>query len=331
MNTRNLSTPILLLMFNRPKQTFRVFDEIRKARPKQFFIAADGPRANHSTDKQQCIETRKIIDSVDWPCKIHTLFREKNLGCGKAISSAITWFFENVEQGIILEDDCLPNQSFFYFCQKLLEKYKYDSRIFHISGSNYQIPLSTYGYSYFFSKIPYVWGWATWKRAWEKYDFNLNTYPSFKKEKIISHIYNEKGYQQERLATFDRMYKKQEPVWDHQWFYTVLTQNGLCITPHKNLVSNIGCGKDALHPSNPNSMSSNIPKEKLDTNNLVHPQFIMPNQTNDLWAMENIFEIKPYVSIRSKAKTIFFEKKHKFANNHKMFKIIFNKLLNRKQ
>ena len=158
------NTPILFIIFNRPDTAKKVFKKIQKIEPKQLFIAADGPRKNKPEDVELCKQTREILNGINWDCELITLLREENVGCKKGPADAISWFFEHVEEGIILEDDCLPSDSFFPFCEELLEKYRYDTRIMHIGGS-IQLPDYENPDSYYFSRLSHVWGWATWKRA----------------------------------------------------------------------------------------------------------------------------------------------------------------------
>ncbi len=167
---KRLTIPVLFLIFNRPDTTQPVFNEIREAKPTKLFVAADGPRDNKKGEKEECEKTRKIIEQVDWDCELYKLYRDKNLGCKIAVSSAIDWFFENVEEGIILEDDCLPHPSFFRFCQELLEKYKGDERVFVISGDNFLFGRKRTNYSYYFSRYNHCWGWAGWIRTLSDYD-----------------------------------------------------------------------------------------------------------------------------------------------------------------
>jgi len=164
-----MNTAILFLIFNRPETASQVFKKIRLARPPRLYVACDGPRNNHSTDIEMVRLTRDLVTKVDWPCNIKTLFRDHNLGCKKAVSSAIDWFFEKEEQGIILEDDCVPHLDFFNFCEKLLNYYKNDKRVFTITGVNFQNEKWRGEASYYFSKFNHCWGWATWKRSWSFY------------------------------------------------------------------------------------------------------------------------------------------------------------------
>ncbi len=169
-----LGTPVLFLIFNRPDTTTRVFEAIREARPSRLYVAADGPRADKEGEAQRCLETRKITEAVDWPCEVRRLYREENLGCKLAVSSAITWFFTHEEEGIILEDDCLPDQSFFPFCAAMLERYRDDGRIMMVLGTSLLPPGGGPDADYLFTQYFLIWGWATWRRAWEKYDIEMD-------------------------------------------------------------------------------------------------------------------------------------------------------------
>jgi ADP-heptose:LPS heptosyltransferase len=251
------NTPILFIIFNRPDLTEMVFNEIRKARPTKLFIAADGPRKDNESDKTLCAETRKIANLVDWPCEVQTLFRKENLGCGKAVSSSISWFFNHVERGIILEDDCLPDPSFFMYCQSLLEHYENDQSVMHIGGVNFQNGANKINADYYFSAISHVWGWASWRRAWNKYDFNLTDLESFKKSKKIDNYYKDAFISNRWLSTFQDMHEHKIDTWDYQWTYCIFNNNGVSIIPNENLISNIGFREDATHTSSTQSVYAN--------------------------------------------------------------------------
>jgi hypothetical protein len=232
------NTPILFIVFNRPEITKRVFQAIREIKPKQLFVAADGPRSDRPEEKEMTEEVRRIVSTVDWECELHTLFRTENLGCGLGPKTAIDWFFENVEMGIILEDDCLPDSSFFSFCEECLNFYSYDDDVFHISGLNLlngKIRLNT---SYYISRVPHAWGWATWRRAWKFYTADLQFVD---KLNIMSH---EKYW----IEIFNELIiSRDESIWDYQWVYTLLLYNKYSVTPAKNLVINIGFDQFATH------------------------------------------------------------------------------------
>lgn len=254
-------TPILFIIFNRPETTKKVFETIRKYKPTELFIAADGPRANKIGEKERCEEARKITEKIDWPCKVKRLYRNRNLGCKNAVSSAITWFFKNVEEGIILEDDCLPDDSFFDFCNILLKKYRRDTNITHISGNNYQDGIhrgETYA-SYYFSKYPHDWGWATWKRAWKKFSLKIDVSSkiynkTFSKFKLLEKIYWKSYIFCTNIGWLD--------TWDYQWLYITLVNGNKSITPNKNLVVNIGIGANSTHTDKANDI---VKKTKLES------------------------------------------------------------------
>ena len=253
-----MNTPILFLIFNRPDTTKKVFDVIREVKPKQLFIAADGPRIGKIGEKEKCEETRKIINQIDWDCEIKTLFRNENLGCGKAVSMAITWFFENVEEGIILEDDCLPDLSFFEYCEALLQKFRYNEKIYMISGDNFLPESLRLKESYYFSIFPHIWGWATWRRAWDKYSFKMEGFSDFVKDNKIEKILNKKEIQDYFLDRFSEVYKGNIDTWDYQWVYSIWKNNGLSVAPSINLISNIGFSSDGTHTLNENDPVSNL-------------------------------------------------------------------------
>ncbi|WP_026464821.1 hypothetical protein [Adhaeribacter aquaticus] len=291
-----LITPVLFLIFNRPENTQLVFNEIRKAAPEKLFIAADGPRASRPGETEKCELTRRVIDQIDWPCEVFTLIRDQNLGCRVAVSSAIDWFFENVEEGIILEDDCLPDQSFFWFCQELLEKYRNDSRIMHITGSNHQYGRKRGDASYYFSRIPHVWGWATWRRAWDLYDVNMASFPEFVRSNKIADVFKGEKVQKEWIKVMYRIYNGHN-TWDYQWSYTNFIHNSLCIIPNVNLISNIGFGIDSTHPTDPTDKLANTPTESI--NEIIHPTEFVADMDADYFSNTEVFN-PPSISTRIK-------------------------------
>ena len=247
-----LKTPVLFLIFNRPDFTGFAFEKIKKIRPKRLYIAADGPRNNIQEDFEKCNAARKITTNIDWDCEVKTLFRDTNIGCGLAVSEAVSWFFENEEFGIILEDDCIPSESFFLFCQELLEKYKGNERIMHINGNNFNISISRFikhqdSSSYYFGSFAQVWGWASWRRAWENYDYKINTWADQKVRRTFIAKFPSIGAYLERYLDFNLVYKGKIDTWDFQWQYAVLFNDGFVIIPKVNLVSNIGYGSDSAH------------------------------------------------------------------------------------
>ena len=234
----NIKTPVLFLVFNRPDTTKRVFKKIREAKPPRLYIACDGPRAHNKHDIKKINKIRKIVSNIDWPCKVKTLFRDENAGCKKAVSESITWFFNKEKQGIILEDDCLPNKSFFFFCEKFLNLYYENKKIWSISG--YSPFLSGNKNSFFFSRIPEVWGWATWKDRWKYYNSN----PKIKK---IDNFHEHGFIFTSFWNNIFRNINSKSTYWGYQFAYLIMKNQGYSIRPILSLIENIGGGKDATH------------------------------------------------------------------------------------
>lgn len=280
-----LNTPVLFLIYKRPELTFLVFEEIKKAKPKKFYIAADGPK--NETEEEFCSKAREIINFVDWDCEVKTLFREENLGLKQAVSSAINWLFENEETGIILEDDCIPSQSFFPYCEQLLEKYKDDERIMHISGEN--LLEQTFGDgSYYFSLIEHCWGWATWKRAWKYFDIEMKTYPEFKNLNKIKKIFPKKHHQNYWMDVFDRVYNGEINSWAYIWTYTILEKGGLCINSNYNFISNLGFSDDGTHTKSGHFLED---RNRVESEILKHPKKVKLNKKALNKILDNVFQI----------------------------------------
>ena len=267
-----IDTPVLFLIFNRPEQTKKVFETIRKAKPKQLFIASDGPREGNERDVELNKAVKDIVEEVDWDCNVKKLYRQKNLGCGKAVSEAITWFFHHVQKGIVLEDDCYPDLTFFSFCEELLKVYEADSRIFQISGSNFQYGIKRGNGDYYFSKLPQMWGWASWKRAWKFYQFDIDY-----EDRIITSTFPGKsleGVRNEWLKVFRDFNKGMIDTWDYQWMFAVWKMDGLVIVPNKSLVYNIGFGDDATHTNFTPNYYKRMKLESIVSSNIRHPRTI---------------------------------------------------------
>lgn len=244
-----MKSPILFIIFKRVDTTQRVFERIREARPSKLYIAADGPRPSKEGEAEQCAATRKVVENVDWPCEVHHLYRERNLGCGNGVSSAITWFFEHEDEGIILEDDILPHLEFFRYCDEMLEKYRHITQIKCVCGSNAFYDEVNYSYSYYFSHYMMVWGWATWKRTWNEYDKSLNSFQRNVFAKKVNALPVKRGSKTKALEVFDIM-TSDNPIdtWDYQLTFSIWYHDGLTIIPINNLCKNIGFGHpDAVH------------------------------------------------------------------------------------
>lgn len=289
-----MNTPVLFLVFNRPDKTRQVFERIREARPTKLLVAADGPRAGRSGEAGLCEETRRVVlDGVDWPCEVKTLFRDRNLGCRLAVSGAISWFFEHVEEGIILEDDCLPDLSFFPFCKELLERYRDDDRIMMISGDNL-FPESEDKFSYHFTRFCLIWGWATWRRAWVKYDLNLQAWPALAKEPVFMDFLRTSA-RKRAVRLFNSIYQEGSSSWDYQWLFSCWVANGLSINPNVNLVTNIDPSGTHMKPYDPGLNMACLPMAFP----MRHPDQIHPDCHIDAYT-------EKYLFIRSGPRTVIF-------------------------
>jgi hypothetical protein len=273
------------LVFNRPDTTKKVFEAIRIAKPPRLYISADGARKGRIGEIERVDTVREIATAVDWPCEVKTLFRDENLGCKNAVTSGIDWFFKFEKQGIILEDDCLPHPDFFSFCQTLLERYANDDRVSVITGNNFLNGISRGEGSYYFSRYNHVWGWASWRRAWEKNDVNITFWPKWKRS--VDWLYEfpnfvERWYWEK---TFNRMYTQKIDTWDYPWTASVWFHGGLTATPNVNLVSNIGFGPDSTHTLNINSHLAGIATKALGE--ISHPSEIARDNDADFYVFKN--------------------------------------------
>jgi len=231
-----LKKPLLFLIFNRLDTTQKVFEQIKIAKPPKLYIASDGARESVEGEDKIVSEVRKyVLNNIDWDCEVKTKFNDENLGCGRAISGAITWFFENEPEGIILEDDCVPNQSFFPYCEELLEKYRDDKRVWHIASTGFYQDDEAED-SYYFAKIMHCWGWAGWADRWKKYRFDLDWFD----KKLLSNFSSNKQVITYFRNILNQMKGGKIDTWDYQYTFLIIANNGFCINPYKNLISNIG-------------------------------------------------------------------------------------------
>lgn len=262
-----------MLVFNRPDLTKVVLDKILEQNPQKLYVVADGPRKNRPDDVENSKRTRALFDNIPEHIECIRLFRDNNLGCKLSVSSGITWFFEQEEYGIILEDDCLPNDSFFPFVEEMLMKYRYDEQIMHISGDNFQLGRErgfTPGASYYFSHMTHIWGWATWRRTWEKYNIDMKGLQEFYASQKHLELGWEWFYQWKYKKHFQQVADNKIDTWDYQYHFSVLQNGGWSILPNVNLVKNIGFGVAATHTMDAESEFSKLPTDELKFP-VVHP------------------------------------------------------------
>lgn len=294
LQPNQLLTPILFLIFNRPESTSKVFDAIRKVKPTRLYVAADGPRADKKIESQLVLETRKIAAQVDWKCEVRTLYRDQNLGCKNAISEAISWFFEQEEQGIILEDDCLPSQSFFWYCDELLDLYRDDTSVMTIGGVNYQNGIQRGEGSYYGTKYFHCWGWASWRRAWSEYDRDLKSIKGTIEKGLVKLSDGNAFFIPYWKDIIGDCLEGRNSSWAYPMSITCFAREGsnietLHLAPQINLVENIGFESGGTHT---NEGTSNPSELKHDISfPLTHPKYITRDLSADKWTDRHHFHI----------------------------------------
>ena len=299
MSDWQLKTPVAFIIFNRPDTTERVFAEIAKARPPKLLVVADGPRDNRAGEAEKCAATRAIIDRVHWDCEVLTNYSDRNLGCKRRVSSGIDWVFERVEEAIILEDDCVPDPTFFRYCQELLDRYRYDHRIGLISGDNFQFGRRRNDDSYYFSKYVHIWGWATWRDRWAgSYDVAMTKWPRIREEGWLADIV---GNEREVVfwhKIFERVYRGEIDTWDYQWVFANWVEGRSTVLPAINLITNIGFDANATHTTGDSELA-NLPSHAL-TFPLKHPVGVIRNMQADAFSETKCFQIPLAKRIRNK-------------------------------
>lgn len=282
-NNSRFPIPILLISFNRPENTRAVLNQIRKVQPTELYLAFDGPRLEKEGEVEKCKQCRNVVDEVDWECSVHTLYREKNVGCGFGPSGAISWAFESAEQLIILEDDCLPSASFFKFCEEMLTRYKDDKRVWIVSGLSIH-PNSKFfdGKDYLFSHYAHTWGWATWKNRWNEFDLYMHDVPEFLENGGALNVCDSRTEAKRINKKLRRVYssigEEVKHSWDTQWDYARLKNNSIDIVPRVNLIKNVGA-VGGTHESE-GSLASNLVLDDFH-HEIIHPSFIIRNKAYD--------------------------------------------------
>lgn len=261
--------PMVLIIFNRPDLTSQVMNAIANAKPEKLFVIADGPRKDKIGESEKCAAARKLTEDIRWPCEVFRNYSEENLGCRNRIASGLDWVFQRVDRAIILEDDCLPDQSFFDYCTTLLEHYETDTRIGCISGTNIDNTAQSTLASYYFSKYPLVWGWATWRRVWENYDVDIPHWGEIRNSRWLEGIAEDNEREHWRKA-FDRVFEESFDTWDYQLVFTLWRQRQLTIQPSTNLISNVGFRPDATHTKEEHKLA-NMSRRAIEFP-LVHPK-----------------------------------------------------------
>ena len=277
-----VKAPVAIVVFNRPDCTQKVFEQVRSVKPSKLYIIGDGPRKLNRDDEINCTKTKEIFNNIDWECEVFSNFSDKNLGCGKRPATGISWVFENEESAIILEDDCVPDLSFFHYCDDLLERYKEDERIMLISGTNIFGYYDCEGYDYIFSYFGGIHGWASWSRAWKYFDYDMPLWHNKIVKNNIKYFFMDRMCFYQRSIIYDELSdeNRYKTVWDYQWGFARLTQSGMAIVPKHNLIANVGFGENATHTKNSNSRFANLKTTQLNMP-LKHPPYLMVDREYD--------------------------------------------------
>ncbi|MDR0339157.1 MAG: hypothetical protein LBH65_02645 [Desulfovibrio sp.] len=288
-----MRSALLLILFNRPEHTRQTFAAVRAARPPRLYVAADGPRPGNEADSALCREARSIVDAVDWPCRVETLFRVRNLGCRVACSEAIRWFFKHEDEGVILEDDILAHPDFFSFCDAMLERFRHEPRVMSVNGSNFQMGLKRGSASYYYSIFAHVWGWATWARAWRHFDLRMSGYRSFMRGSFPAQAQSER-YTDFFLRRFAEVESGRLSSWAYPWSYAVFRHNGLNVNPNVNLTANAGFGSGTHCPGD--SLWAYARPEAMGP--VIHPEAIAPCREADLLTFHTAYDSRDFSFIK---------------------------------
>ncbi len=278
--------PVAFVIFNRPDSTRISFEKIRAAAPSTLFLISDGARPDRDGEIDRVLEARNIAESVDWPCNLHRIYADTNMGCGRRISTGITEAFDHVDRLIVLEDDCVAGDTFFPFCAELLDRYENDRRVMAVSGNNFQRGVIRGDASYYFSKYPHCWGWATWRRAWQHFDLSIPNWPDFRDCGGLSAICSSVRECAYWTQIFDKVYAGKSQSWAFPWTLATWMQSGLTVLPQVNLVTNIGFGSDATHTRRANKFSR-LPIQSIDT--IFHPRWMSRHRQADDFTDDYVF------------------------------------------
>jgi hypothetical protein len=289
MRDWSFTTPVAFIIFNRPETTERVFAEIAKARPCKLLVISDGPRGNKPGEADKCKAARSIIYRVDWPCEVLKNYSDVNMGCKNRVASGLDWVFQMVPEAIILEDDCLPDPTFFRYCEEVLERYRDDERIGMISGDNFQFGQKRGDASYYFSRYTHIWGWASWRRAWRHYSREASAWPALRDGGWLDILAGTSNERKHWSRVFQSVYEGRIDTWDYQWTLALWSQGMISVMPNANLIKNIGFGAEATHTRGA-SIYANMKIESVDFP-LKHPHIILPHREADAFTANGMFNI----------------------------------------
>lgn len=297
-----LDVPVVLIIYRRPRTTRRVFERVRSVRPEQLFVVADGPRRQRPEEAQHCREARSIVEGVDWDCQVHRNYADENMGLKQRVVSGLNWVFDEVDRAIILEDDCVPEVSFFRFCAKLLTRFENDTHVMTISGNNFQ-PRRRTEYSYYFSRYMHCLGWATWRRAWDRYSPDMRAWPEIRNADGLRQIFENKEAADYWREIFDRAYAGEIDSWAYVWQYSIWMYDGINLLPERNLVAHVGFGEKATHTTAP-GVGGGFQSTTPVTFPLDHPPFIVRHRKADRFTQDHYYQPPLHQRVVSKVRRI---------------------------
>lgn len=287
MSAWSPATPVALVVFNRPDTTRQVMNVVRQARPPKLLVVADGPRLDRPGEAQQCAEVRGVVEAVDWPCEVLTNYSVVNLGCRQRVVTGLTWVFDQVEEAIILEDDCVPHPSFFRFCEELLARFRYNNQVMIVSGDNFLFGRRRTPYSYYYSRYPHIWGWATWRRAWRLFDDEMRLWPEVRDGGWLKDLFGSDSVVRYWRRRLQAAYDRRIDTWDYGWAFACWIHHGLSVLPNVNLVTNIGFNVAATHTRG-NSRVANLAAEEMRFP-LAHPPFMITDERSDALTASRLY------------------------------------------
>lgn len=282
-----MNVPVAVFVFNRPEHTRKSFEALRKVKPSELFVVADGPRENVPADIDLCAAVRKVFSDIDWPCTVHCDFADSNLGLKKRVSSGLNWVFDNTDRAIVLEDDCIAHPDFFLFCDSLLSHYADDERVSVITGNNFQLGRKRGDRSYYFSRYNHCWGWATWRRSWQRFDGSIEFWPNWKESDSWRQLIPDELEREYWSNIFDAVYEGKTNSWAYPWTASVWFNGGLTATPQVNLVKNIGFDESATHTAGKRPQGSALDYSALGP--LTHPQAVSRHDIADRFVFNHHF------------------------------------------
>lgn len=284
----SVKVPIIFIFFNRPDTTMQALESIRAARPEKLYLVSDGARPTTLGEKERVAQLREEVErNIDWQCNVHRIYADKNMGCHRRMVSGITAVFEQEEKAIIIEDDIVPIQSFYQYCEELLERYKDEEKIYFISGNN-MMQEPEMDESYIFSKYPSIWGWATWKRAWSQFDDTMEKWNAIKKSGCMNQYYGRDSIVRFYASQFESAFTGKCDTWDYQWEANRMWNGGIGIIPKYNLICNIGFNReDATHTKGDSQYDFST---KVMNFPLKHPAAITVNEKYDKLYKEKIID-----------------------------------------